>query len=107
MKCTNCGSNDVERDPSRGDTICKNCGKVLEENAVVFDVAFENTKVVGTFVSDGGMGGVSFAKNRHGNPMIDSGTIRLNKAYRTIQSIASRLGNYIFYIIKRNKSVFS
>jgi transcription factor IIIB 90 kDa subunit len=52
MKCPNCGSNNSIKDASRGDTICGDCGNVLEENEVVCDVAFENTKVVGSFVTD-------------------------------------------------------
>ena len=52
MHCSNCGSKDIESDNTRGDTVCRNCGKVLEENLVVNEVSFENTKVLGTFISD-------------------------------------------------------
>jgi transcription factor IIIB subunit 2 len=52
MRCSHCGSNDVESDHTRGDTVCLRCGKVLEETLVVNEVSFENTKVLGTFISD-------------------------------------------------------
>jgi transcription initiation factor TFIIIB Brf1 subunit/transcription initiation factor TFIIB len=56
MQCNNCGSKDIESDQTRGDIVCRNCGKVLEEGLVVNEVSFENTKVMGTFISDN-MGG--------------------------------------------------
>jgi transcription initiation factor TFIIIB Brf1 subunit/transcription initiation factor TFIIB len=90
MKCNNCGSSNIIKDASRGDTVCGSCGQVLEESEVVFDVAFENTKVVGTFISEN-MTGFTFTKNKHGTPIIDSSQIRLNKAYREIQKLASAL----------------
>ena len=90
MKCPNCSSNNSIKDASRGDTICGDCGNVLEENEVVCDVAFENTKVVGSFVTDQ-IAEFSFSKNKHGNPMIDSSEIRRSKAYNEIQKLASNL----------------
>lgn len=90
MKCPNCGSTNSIKDQSRGDTICGDCGQVLEESEVVCDVAFENTKVVGSFVTDQ-VGGFSFAKNMHGNPMLESSEIRRSKAYHEIQKLASLL----------------
>jgi transcription factor IIIB subunit 2 len=56
MKCTQCGSQDIESDQTRGDTVCRSCGKVLEDVMVVNEVSFDNTKVLGTFISDN-MGG--------------------------------------------------
>lgn len=52
MKCKNCGSLNIESDKTRGDSFCIDCGCVLEENMVVNDVAFEESKVVGTFVNN-------------------------------------------------------
>lgn len=98
MKCPNCNSNNNIKDSSRGDTICSDCGHVLEESEVVCDVAFENTKVVGSFVTDQ-IGGFSFAKNKHGNPMIDSSEIRRSKAYNEIQKLASNLRIFLFFIL--------
>jgi transcription initiation factor TFIIIB Brf1 subunit/transcription initiation factor TFIIB len=57
MQCPHCNSKDIESDQTRGDVICRNCGNVLEETLVVNEVAFENTKVLGTFISDGMAGG--------------------------------------------------
>jgi len=55
MKCPKCDSQDVDRDPTRGDSTCRNCGHVLEENTIVSEVSFtENpagaSSVVGQFV---------------------------------------------------------
>jgi transcription initiation factor TFIIIB Brf1 subunit/transcription initiation factor TFIIB len=52
MKCKNCSSINIETDKTRGDCFCLDCGYVLEENMVVNDVAFEESKVVGTFVNN-------------------------------------------------------
>ncbi len=98
MKCHNCGSSNSVKDASRGDTVCADCGAVLEESEVVCDVAFENTKVVGSFVTDQ-IGGFSFTKNKHGNPMLESSEIRRSKAYNEIQKLASQLSNYIYLIL--------
>jgi transcription initiation factor TFIIIB Brf1 subunit/transcription initiation factor TFIIB len=104
MKCTNCGSNNSIKDSGRGDTVCGDCGKVLEESEVVCDVAFENTKVVGSFVTDQ-IGGFSFTKNRHGNLMLESSEIRRSKAYSEIQKLASNLCKNIFLILS-DKSLY-
>ena len=52
MRCNNCLSTNVYYDPTRGDSICTKCGIVLEENAVVADITFENTKAVGMFIGE-------------------------------------------------------
>ena len=52
MSCRNCSSTNIETDKTRGDSFCLDCGHVLEENMVVNDVAFEESKVVGTFVNN-------------------------------------------------------
>ncbi len=94
MKCRFCGSSNTVKDQARADTVCADCGKVLEESEVICDVAFENTKVVGTFISEH-MTGFTFTKNKHGTPIIDSSQIRLSRAYKEIQKIASALCNKI------------
>lgn len=94
MKCHKCGSTCSVKDSSRGDTTCGQCGLVLEESEVVCDVAFENTKVVGSFVTDQ-IGGFSFSKNKHGNPMLESSEIRRSKAYHEIQKLASQMSKNI------------
>lgn len=101
MKCTRCNSTNIIKDATRGDTVCGSCGQVLEESEVVFDVAFEDTKVVGTFVNENYAGG-SFGKSK-GSMMLDSSVIRLNKAYKLISHIASRLqiNSYLVDMAKR------
>jgi len=38
--CPNCKSHDVVNDAVRGDTVCVNCGCVLEENSIVAEIEF-------------------------------------------------------------------
>lgn len=52
MKCPNCGSTEIETNHARGDTVCGKCGNVFEENIVVSEITFENTKFHGQIVSD-------------------------------------------------------
>jgi hypothetical protein len=49
MKCPSCGSRNV--DVSIGSNICSGCGLVLEESLLQVDVAFEQQKPVGQFIS--------------------------------------------------------
>lgn len=54
--CPNCKSADIEEDPGRGDAVCMKCGAVLEENAIVSEIQFQETgagghSLVGKFVS--------------------------------------------------------
>ncbi len=55
MKCTQCGSNDIEFNESAGHAACVQCGTVLEENTLVASVEFQESgdraQVVGQFVS--------------------------------------------------------
>ena len=34
VKCTECGSRDLETDNTRGEVVCNSCGLVLEENVI-------------------------------------------------------------------------
>ena len=57
--CPNCRSSEFDVDPARGDTVCTNCGIVLEENAIVSEVTIQenadgSSSVVGQFVSSEG-----------------------------------------------------
>ncbi len=90
MKCSNCGSNKIEIDYTKGNSYCTDCGLVTEEDHVVSDVAFDNTKVVGTFVTDH-QAGNSYLRNKHGNYICDSRQHRINKANQEIQLIADKL----------------
>ena len=58
--CSNCGGTDIEHDHARGDSVCTNCGSVLEDNIIVSEVSFQEqstgaSSVVGQFVSSEGM----------------------------------------------------
>lgn len=59
--CRNCGSFDLEIDPSRGDTVCTVCGTVLEDSVIVSEVQFEEnahggSSAIGQFVSSDSKG---------------------------------------------------
>ena len=41
MKCQNCGSNEIESDSTRADSVCTKCGTVCESGIIVSDVQFE------------------------------------------------------------------
>ena len=57
--CKNCGSSDIDTDPTRGDAVCTNCGSVVEETFIVSEVEFQENSagganVIGQFVSSEG-----------------------------------------------------
>ena len=57
--CQHCGSNDIDADPTRGDTVCTGCGSVLEDQIIVSEVQFmENamggSSVIGQYVATDG-----------------------------------------------------
>ncbi|XP_034950050.1 transcription factor IIIB 90 kDa subunit [Chelonus insularis] len=61
-KCRNCGSNEIETDPARGDAVCTACGFVLEDQLIVSETTFEETSsgnmvVLGQFVANDSTGG--------------------------------------------------
>ncbi|KAH0546796.1 transcription factor IIIB 90 kDa subunit-like isoform X1 [Cotesia glomerata] len=63
-KCRSCGSNDIETDPSRGDSVCTACGVVYEDQLIVSETSFEETSsgnmmVVGQFVASDSTGSAS------------------------------------------------
>ncbi len=41
MKCSKCGSRDIDFQESGGQSICVNCGTVLEENTIVSSIEFQ------------------------------------------------------------------
>lgn len=41
MKCPKCGSRDIDFQESIGQSICVNCGTVLEENTIVSSIEFQ------------------------------------------------------------------
>ncbi|CAG5076811.1 Similar to Brf1: Transcription factor IIIB 90 kDa subunit (Mus musculus) [Cotesia congregata] len=42
-KCPKCGCTELDTDPSRGDTVCTNCGLVTEDQMLVNEVEFTQT----------------------------------------------------------------
>ena len=63
-KCKNCGSTNIETDPARGDSVCTDCGCVLEDQIIVSDTTFEegpsgNMMMIGQFVSNESSGGAT------------------------------------------------
>jgi len=63
--CPHCKSSDLDVDGSRGNTVCMNCGSVLEENSIVSEVTIQenadgSSSVVGQFVSSEGMFDLTF-----------------------------------------------
>lgn len=81
MKCKKCGSTNVTHNADIGKSVCE-CGNVCEAQTIVNQVDFLNTgtrsKVYGSF----------FDKNRI---LSESGQLRLYKAYKLIEQIASKL----------------
>jgi transcription factor IIIB subunit 2 len=55
MKCSNCGSRDIDFQEAGGQSICVNCGTVLEENNIVSSIEFQESgdraNVIGQYVS--------------------------------------------------------
>lgn len=54
-ECPSCGDITIDYDQTRGETICTNCGTVLQENTIVSEVGFTETSsgaaaVTGSFV---------------------------------------------------------
>jgi transcription factor IIIB subunit 2 len=90
MRCSSCGSTNIETDYTKGNSYCTTCGVIADEDHVISDVAFDNTKVIGTFVSDH-RNGTSYLRNKHGSYICDSRQHRINKAYQEIQTIADKL----------------
>ena len=38
--CNQCGGNEIDFDPARGNAVCVNCGCVLEDSIIVSEVTF-------------------------------------------------------------------
>ena len=50
--CHHCGSSEFETDQARGDTVCMECGIVIEDNVIMNEIQFEGTHVVGQRITD-------------------------------------------------------
>lgn len=96
-KCKNCGSSELEVDPGRGDTICTNCGTVLEDSVIVSDVQFEEnahggSSILGQFVPSDSKGGcIGFGRNFHTSLNKESREITLQNAKRGMSNLCQQL----------------
>lgn len=95
--CKSCGSSELEVDPSRGDTVCTNCGTVLEDSVIVSEVQFEEnahgiSSAIGQFVSSESSGGCrGFGNNFHASGVRESREITLQKAKRAVSNLCQNL----------------
>lgn len=103
--CSNCGGTDIEHDHARGDSVCTNCGSVLEDNIIVSEVSFQEqssgaSSVVGQFVSSEGgsfrSGSSLPGSSLHHGLGKDSREVTLQQARRRLNVLGSmlKLGQY-------------
>ncbi|KAF8821645.1 transcription initiation factor TFIIIB [Cardiosporidium cionae] len=89
--CKYCGSQDIDFSDARGETICCQCGAVLEENAMVEGLQFMESSggmvtMVGQFIpSSGANRGFTAMYSRESRELV------LQRGYHNIQWIADRL----------------
>lgn len=97
--CNQCGSTDLESDPTRGDTFCTKCGAVIEENLIVSELQFEEgshgaANLIGRMVSSDA-NYKSLAAGILGNNLAvssrESREITLENAKRKIKTIGQQL----------------
>lgn len=97
--CNQCGSTELESDPTRGDTFCTKCGAVIEENLIVSELQFEEgshgaANLIGRMVSSDA-NYKSLAAGAIGNNLAvssrESREITLENAKRRIKSIGQQL----------------
>ena len=108
LKCNECGSTNIDVDPSRADAVCEQCGNVLEYSNIVSDIQFEENAhggatAIGTFVSSDSKGGGSFPSTGGSGRLgfgvghFQSGLVResreitLRNARRKIEALAQQL----------------
>ena len=92
--CPKCFSNEIDSDGASGESVCTNCGHVLEECAIVSEVQFSEgaggqSSVVGQFVPENGLAfnsGPGF-----GGFNKDSRELTLANGRRVIQHLAGLL----------------
>ena len=92
MKCSHCHSTNIIVDEDKGETIWE-CGHVIERGAMVnkveFNMAGNRSTVCGSFFDKGAPNRGIIGGNK--NLLSESGQVRLYKAYKLIEHIASRL----------------
>jgi len=91
MKCNRCGSTNITKDEEAGEAICE-CGNVLERGGIVNSIEFGNhgskSTVYGSFIDRNAPNSGMFSGN---NLLSESGQMRLYKAFKLIEQIASKL----------------
>lgn len=97
--CNECGSTELESDPTIGDTFCTQCGAVIEENLIVSELQFEEgshgaANLIGRMVSSDA-NYKSLAAGTIGNNLAvssrESREITLENAKRRIKGIGQQL----------------
>ena len=96
MTCTNCGSTQVETEPSSGASICTNCGTVLEENTIVSEVTFAENAAGGSVLQGQFVSATTGAKPLSMGPGVggfsrESREVTLQNGRRKIVTIANAL----------------
>jgi transcription factor IIIB subunit 2 len=98
MKCPACGSRDIDFHESGGHSYCVSCGNLVEENAIVSSIEFQEngdrSQVIGQFVSANCSRPYSSSNRaigRFGSGR-DSREAKLYKVKTAISQIASALG---------------
>ena len=92
--CPKCYSTDIDSDGASGESVCTNCGHVLEECAIVSEVQFsENSagvsSVIGQFVPENGL--TYHSGPGYGGYNKDSREVTLANGRRVIQQLAGQL----------------
>ncbi|KAF9164029.1 transcription factor TFIIIB subunit brf1 [Mortierella sp. AD010] len=95
MACRHCGGNSIEYDAGQGNSICTQCGTVLEENTIVAEISFSEgsggaASVVGTFVGEGKAGARTMGPGRRQTSQ-ESREKTLDAARRRITAMAVAL----------------
>uniref|UniRef100_A0A1I8F685 TFIIB-type domain-containing protein n=1 Tax=Macrostomum lignano TaxID=282301 RepID=A0A1I8F685_9PLAT len=86
LNCRHCGSSEINEDRRRGDTVCMNCGAVLEEGMIV-------NEVIGQFMandSSGFLPGSASLASKLGFQR-ESRQLTLNNARRRLQQVGGQL----------------
>ena len=92
--CPKCFSNEIDSDGASGESVCTNCGHVLEECAIVSEVQFAEgaggqSSVVGQFVPENGL--AYHSGPGYGGYNKDSREVTLANGKRVIQHLSGLL----------------
>ncbi|ESN96004.1 hypothetical protein HELRODRAFT_193467 [Helobdella robusta] len=91
--CKNCGSTDIDRDQTRGNAVCTQCGVVVEDQIIVSEIQFQENatggaSVIGQFVSFESRHNSAGGSRNYGR---DSRHVTLQNGKNRIQKLASNL----------------